>query len=105
VTDPQSVFSALADPTRRAVFEHLTSEGPASASALAARLPVSRQAIAKHLAVLDDAGLVTRAAAGREVQYRADPKPLADITEWAARVDAQWKERLDRLYSQVRGRS
>jgi DNA-binding transcriptional ArsR family regulator len=105
VTDPQSIFVALADPTRRAVFERLTSEGPASASALAAKLPVTRQAIAKHLAVLDEAGLVTRAASGREVQYTADPKPLADVTEWAARVDAQWKTRLERLYSQVRGRS
>jgi DNA-binding transcriptional ArsR family regulator len=105
VSDPQSIFAALADPTRRAVFERLTAEGPASASSLAAKLPVSRQAIAKHLAVLDGAGLVTRATAGREVQYTADPEPLADMTDWAARVDAQWKTRLDRLYSQVRGRS
>ena len=95
--NPQTLFSALADPTRRDVFERLTRDGPASASKLAASLPISRQAIQKHLAVLDGAGLVTRSSVGREVNYSADPAALSDMTDWAAKVDAQWQKRLDRL--------
>ncbi len=66
MTDPQPVLAALADPTRRAVFERLTSQGPASASLLAEELPVSRQAIAKHLGQLDAVGgaIRTRARGG-----------------------------------------
>lgn len=95
--NPQTLFTALSDPTRREVFERLTSEGPASATKLATSLPISRQAIQKHLAVLDDAGLVTRSTVGREVNYSAVPAALADMTAWAARVDAQWTDRLKRL--------
>src|SRR5690606_38985672 len=66
-----NVFAALADPTRRTVFSLLVESGPASATRLADRLPVSRQAVAKHLAVLEDAGLVTRERAGRETRFAA----------------------------------
>lgn len=97
MTDPQPLFSALADPTRRAVFERLSAEGPASASRLAADMPVSRQAIAKHLALLDEAGLVERRTSGREVQYRARPEALSEVTTWVERVGARWDERLDAL--------
>lgn len=97
MNNPQSLFSALADPTRRAVFERLAREGPASASGLAETLPISRQAISKHLAVLDEAGLVTRSTEGREVNFTADPGALSEMTDWAARVDAQWQKRLERL--------
>ena len=68
-----------------------------SASALAGELPVSRQAIAKHLAALDRAGLVAARRAGRELQYRLEPAPLGDAMAWMASVGARWDERLARL--------
>jgi DNA-binding transcriptional ArsR family regulator len=97
VNDPQPVLTALADPTRRAVFERLNSKGPASASRLASELPVSRQAIAKHLTLLDSVGLVARAEQGREVVYSASVGPLAEVTAWLERVGADWDVRLERL--------
>lgn len=97
MTDPHPLFAALADPTRRAVFERLTEGGPASASKLAAEIPVSRQAIAKHLSTLDDAGLVERTTVGREVRYSARPAALSDVTSWVDRVGAAWDTRLARL--------
>jgi DNA-binding transcriptional ArsR family regulator len=97
VNDPQPLFAALADPTRRAVFERLSSRGPASATTLAAELPVSRQAVAKHLAALDEAGLVERTTVGREVRYTAVIDPLTDVTSWVTRVGAEWDARLSRL--------
>jgi DNA-binding transcriptional ArsR family regulator len=97
VSDPQPLFAALADPTRRAVFERLSSQGPASATTLAAELPVTRQAVAKHLAALDEAGLVERTTVGREVRYTAVIDPLTDVTSWVSRVGAEWDARLSRL--------
>jgi len=97
VSDPQPLFAALADPTRRAVFERLSSQGPASATTLATELPVSRQAVAKHLAALDEAGLVERTTVGREVRYAAVIDPLTDVTSWVSRVGAEWDARLSRL--------
>ena len=94
--DPDAVFAALADPTRRDVIGRLARE-PLSASALAGELPISRQAIAKHLAALDRAGLVASRRAGRELQYRLDPAPLGDAMAWMASVGARWDERLARL--------
>lgn len=99
MSGPQPLFAALADPTRRAVFERLSSEGPASASKLAAELPVSRQAIAKHLTTLDEAGLVERESVGREVRYSARLQPLSDVTAWLEQVGSDWDERLHRLRS------
>ena len=97
MSDPQPLFAALSDPTRRAVFERLNSEGPASATRLAVDLPVSRQAVAKHLAALDEAGLVERTVVGREVRYSAVLDPLADVTTWVSNVGAEWDARLSRL--------
>ena len=97
MSDPQPLFAALSDPTRRAVFERLTSRGPASATQLAAALPVSRQAVSKHLAALDEAGLVERSVVGREVRYSAVLEPLTDVTTWVSRVGAEWDARLQRL--------
>lgn len=97
MTDPQPLFAALADPTRRAVFERLSRQGPASATTLAAELPVTRQAVAKHLAALDEAGLVERTPHGREVRYSARVEPLEDVTAWARRVEQDWDDRLGRL--------
>jgi len=96
VTTADAVFAALADPTRRAVIGRLAQE-PLSASALAGELPVSRQAVAKHLAALDRAGLVRSHREGREQLYRLDPAPLGDAMAWMASVGANWDGRLARL--------
>lgn len=97
MSDPQPVLAALADPTRRAVFERLNSWGPASASKLASELPISRQAIAKHLSLLDSVGLVDRTVEGREVVYTARVAPLADVAGWLETVGMDWDTRLERL--------
>lgn len=97
MSDPQPLFAALGDPTRRAIFERLNSDGPASASRLAAELPVTRQAIAKHLDTLGEAGLVRRARVGREVRYSAEPAALSDVTSWLETVGGKWDARLERL--------
>jgi DNA-binding transcriptional ArsR family regulator len=94
--DVDAVFAALADPTRRAVIGRLARE-PASASRLALELPVSRQAVAKHLAALDRAGLVAARREGRELRYALDPEPMGEAMAWMASVGAQWDGRLARL--------
>ena len=96
MTGADAVFAALADPTRRAVIGRLAQE-PLSASALAGELPVSRQAVAKHLAALDRAGLVRSHREGREQLYRLEPAPLGDAMAWMASVGGEWDERLARL--------
>ena len=100
--DVDAVFAALADPTRRAVIGRLAQE-PLSASALAGELPVSRQAVAKHLAALQRAGLVEPRRAGRETHYVLTPAPLADAMDWMAQVGASWDQRLARLAERARG--
>lgn len=97
MSDPQPVLAALADPTRRALFERLNSEGPASASKLATELPISRQAISKHLSLLDSAGLVDRREQGRQVVYSARVAPLDEVATWLETVGDQWDNRLQRL--------
>lgn len=92
-----SVFAALADPTRRRVVETLAAGSTVTASALAADLPISRQAVTKHLALLRRARLVRAQRVGRETQYRLHAEPLADAAEWIARVGGEWDERLDDL--------
>jgi DNA-binding transcriptional ArsR family regulator len=92
-----AVFFALADATRRTVLRRLSDEGPLTATALAAVLPISRQAVSKHLAALAAAGLVAVVREGRERRYRLTPEPLHDAAEWVAQVGAQWDERLERL--------
>jgi DNA-binding transcriptional ArsR family regulator len=94
--DVDAVFAALADPTRRAVIGRLARE-PASASRLAGELPISRQAVAKHLAALDRAGLVASRREGRELRYMLNPEPMGEAMAWMASVGAQWDERLLRL--------
>jgi DNA-binding transcriptional ArsR family regulator len=97
VSDPQPLLAALADPTRRAVFERLNTVGPASASRLASELPVSRQAIAKHLSQLGSVGLVARSEQGREVVYTARVEPLGEVASWLQTVGDEWDDRLNRL--------
>jgi DNA-binding transcriptional ArsR family regulator len=92
------VFAALADPSRRFVLETLAARGSATATELAAELPVTRQAVAKHLAILGEAGLVEAARAGREARYRLTPAPLGEAVEWIERVGTRWDERLAALH-------
>jgi DNA-binding transcriptional ArsR family regulator len=92
-----SVFEALADPTRRQVMRLLADAGPASATQLASGLSVTRQAVAKHLAALEEAGLVEGRRLGRERRFRLTPGPLSEAVTWMADVGAQWDERLESL--------
>ena len=92
-----AVFAALADPTRRSVVERLAAGGTVTASALAGELPISRQAIAKHLGALRRARLVRATHVGRETRYALDPAPLADAASWIASVGGEWDERLAAL--------
>jgi DNA-binding transcriptional ArsR family regulator len=93
-SDVEEVLSALADPTRRLLLDALAACGEATASVLAEELPVSRQAIVKHLAVLDRAGLVAGRRAGREVRYAVRSQPLGATARWMDRVAARWDARL-----------
>lgn len=88
------VFAALADPTRRDVLQLLADRGQASATTLAADLPVSRVAVVKHLGVLDKAGLVARREAGREVRYEVRPERLELAARRLVEVAAAWDARL-----------
>lgn len=91
------VFAALADPTRRELVQRLADDGEATATELSAELPMSRQAVSKHLALLEDAGLVAATRAGREVRYRLNAPPLADAMAWMVQVGGRWDERLAAL--------
>ncbi|MEW2529049.1 metalloregulator ArsR/SmtB family transcription factor [Streptomyces sp. NPDC047071] len=92
-----TVLAALADPTRRRLLELLAAQGEATATTLAAHLPVSRQAVVKHLAVLDSAGLVTGGRIGREVRYTVRPAALDVTARWMASLAADWDRRLARI--------
>ncbi len=87
------VFAALGDETRWSILAAL-GEGDASASALAGRLPVSRQAIAKHLTVLEEVGLVEPVRVGREIQYRVMGAQLAETARRLDAIGAEWDRRL-----------
>ena len=89
-----SVFTALADPTRRQLLGLLGAEGELTATTLAERLPVSRQAVTKHLAVLDAAGLVAGNRVGREVRYSVRPEALNATARWMAALAIDWDRRL-----------
>ena len=89
-----NVLAALADPTRRRLLDLLAARGAATATTLAGRLPISRQAIVKHLAVLDAAGLVVGSRAGREVRYALRPAALDAATRWMSWLAADWDRRL-----------
>jgi DNA-binding transcriptional ArsR family regulator len=94
---PDAVFAALADPTRRRVLRLVAERGPTSATLLKRELPVTRQAIVKHLVVLSRAGLVTGHRAGQEVRYALVPERLDEVSAWIAEVGSRWDERLARL--------
>jgi DNA-binding transcriptional ArsR family regulator len=98
---PADVFSALADPTRRTVLQEVAVRGSATATELASPLGITRQAVAKHLAVLADAGLVDARRAGRETRYLPTPAPMSEAISWMTEVGARWDERLAALERQV----
>jgi DNA-binding transcriptional ArsR family regulator len=92
-----AVFAALADPTRRRVLRLVAERGPTSATLLERELPVTRQAIVKHLAVLNRAGMVSGQRTGQEVRYALVPGSLVEASEWIAKIGSRWDERLARL--------
>ncbi|MBA3918681.1 MAG: transcriptional regulator [Gemmatimonas sp.] len=90
------VFSALADPSRRAIFESLT-RGEAAVKDLTARFDISQPAVSQHLAVLKEAGLVTGRRDGRQVFYRVEPKGMKPLIDWLTHYRAFWLDRVGRL--------
>jgi DNA-binding transcriptional ArsR family regulator len=91
-----AVFVALADPTRRRLLERLAT-GPTSATGLAERFPLTRQAVVKHLGALADAGMVAKHRHGREVRYRLESAPLGEASAWLTTLTARWEQRLLQL--------
>jgi DNA-binding transcriptional ArsR family regulator len=97
--DAAAVFGALGDPTRRRLLSAIADRPSLTATELASALPISRQAVLKHLNALSDAGLLQRERAGREVHYSVTPEPLSDAVSWMADVGGQWDQRLAALAS------
>lgn len=96
--DPRDVlFRALADPTRRALFERLCRKGEQTVAALTARAGISQPAVSKHLGVLKQAGLVRDRHEGRQTHYRAQPGALAPLIDWTGRMAGFRQTRFDRL--------
>ncbi len=91
-----AVFVALADPTRRQLLERLAM-GPTTATGIADRFPVTRQALVKHLGALEVAGMVAKERHGREVRYRLQSAPLGEASAWLTSLSARWEQRLLRL--------
>jgi DNA-binding transcriptional ArsR family regulator len=91
-----TLFRALADPSRRAILERL-SRGEAAVKDLTARFNISQPAVSQHLAALRKAGLVTERRDGRLVYYRVQPKGFRPLIDWITHYQAFWPERLDRL--------
>ena len=101
----EQVFVALADPSRRAILAALAGTGPATATDLADRLPITRQAIAKHLSLLSEAGLVlAEPGEGRRVRYRLRSAPMQVAQQFLAALARDWDSRLDSLKDHL-GRS
>jgi DNA-binding transcriptional ArsR family regulator len=92
-----SLFKALADPTRRALFERLTRYGDQTVHALTASAGVSQPMVSKHLATLKRARLVRNRRKGRETHYHARPEALAPLVDWMSYYGRFWNERFDRL--------
>ena len=99
-------FAALVDPTRRAILASLEREDGASVSVLAEPFAIKLPAVMKHLDVLADAGLITRAKTGRTVTVRLSPEPMREAMEWLRRYERFWSVSLDRLtaYAEARER-
>jgi DNA-binding transcriptional ArsR family regulator len=91
------VFKALADPTRRAIFERLARDGEQTVHALTGRAGVSQPAVSKHLGVLKNVKLVRDRREGRETHYRAQPQALAPLVDWISLYGTFWRDRFDQL--------
>jgi DNA-binding transcriptional ArsR family regulator len=96
VQQEDAVFRALADPTRRAIFERLT-RGEAAVKDLTERFRVSQPAVSQHLAALREAGLVSERREGRFAYYRVEPKGLRPLVAWITHYQAFWTDRLEKL--------
>jgi len=94
---PDQLLKALADPTRRAIFESLVRRGEQTVRALTDESGVSQPAVSKHLGMLKIAGLVRDRPNGRQTHYRADPKGLAPLINWLNLYGAFWRDRFDHL--------
>jgi DNA-binding transcriptional ArsR family regulator len=92
----EAVWSALSDPTRRAIVEQL-SRGPTRVTDLAAPFDMSLNAVSKHIKVLEAARLVRRTRQGREHTLELDPAPLRDVARWVSEIERFWSARLDRI--------
>ncbi len=93
----EDVIAALADPTRRLLLDRLSARNGATATVLGAEVPISRQAVVKHLSVLEEAGLVDSYRAGRERRYQVRPDKLAQVARWMNRMAGRWEERLEAI--------
>lgn len=96
-----AVFAALADDTRRSLLHAVAARGGATATELATEAGITRQGVAKHLAVLAEAGLVTAERSGRETRYEVVPGSLRPAGDWIAAADAAWSRRLGRLQQRL----
>lgn len=96
------VFAAGGDETRRGILERLRTEGALSVSVLARPLTMSRQAVTKHLDILEEAGLIEKRVLGRERIHLLSAEPLREVNDWLAPYEAEWDDRLDRLRSHLR---
>jgi DNA-binding transcriptional ArsR family regulator len=92
-----NVFRALADPTRRGIFEEMTRRGEQTVHALTRYAGVSQPAVSKHLTVLKRAKLVRHRREGRETHYSAQPQALAPLVDWMSQYGAFWRDRFDQL--------
>ncbi|MEM8705892.1 MAG: winged helix-turn-helix domain-containing protein [Actinomycetota bacterium] len=92
-----TVFAAIADDNRRAIFDLLVRDGGGTATNLASSIGITRQAAAKHLAILAEAGLASSERIGRETQFRAVPAGLDPLRTWVDATGAAWDQRLDTL--------
>ena len=91
------LFKTLADPTRRAIFEHMCREGEQTVGALTARAGISQPAVSKHLGVLKEAGLVQGRDAGRQTHYSAQLQALSPLVDWTRQMTRFWESRFDDL--------
>jgi DNA-binding transcriptional ArsR family regulator len=96
-TQFDAVFSALSDPTRRAILSRLEKESCVTVTRLAEPFAIKLPAVMKHLGILLDVGLIVREKRGRTVEVRLRADPLRDVTEWLKRYEKFWSDRLDRL--------
>jgi Predicted transcriptional regulators len=90
-------FRAIADPTRRQLLRMLAEAGELALHEMAAHFSMGRTAVSKHLAILEEAGLVKSRKVGRETRYRLDATPLQEVQEWVSFYEQFWTQRIERL--------